>query len=249
VNTDNGDLSRDVVVPMLCTDLSSLFLAGKPNGSDAVEVGPVVVHSTSGAGAIESELVLPAETEAVAKAIEGRQRAFQHGRACARMGLRRLGLADSPIVRRQNRSPAFPDGVTGSITHTTGFVAAAVAQLVGHVYLGIDAERIERTGPDVSRRILNSRELERVDGLPEPQRSRSIMAIFSAKEALYKAQHQFTRSWLGFDDVEAVAVVGGWEMGPATSYAAETTIRWPAQVKQRFTDGLVVSAAVCAKQI
>jgi len=248
VNTDNGARSRDVVVPMLCTDLSSLFVAGTPNESQAVEVGPVVVYSTSGAGAIDSQLVFPAETESVAKAIEGRQRAFQHGRACARMGLRRLGLADAPIVRRQDRSPAFSDGVTGSITHTNGFVAAAVAQLVGHAYIGIDAERLERTGPDVSRRILNTLEHQRVDGLPEPQRSRTIMAIFSAKEALYKAQHQFTRSWLGFEDVEAVAVVGGWEMGPATNYAAQTTIRWPAQIRQHFTDGLVVSAAVCAKK-
>ena len=134
--------------------------------------------------------------------------------------------------------------MTGSITHTTGFVAAVVAQ-GRHRTVGIDAERIERTGRDVSERVLTPDELDRVAELDPSDRDRIVIETFSAKEALYKAQFQITGAWLGFDDVGTTPTATGYEMHPVTEVAASVGIAWPVVVGQHHEHGVVVSAAVC----
>ena len=49
------------------------------------------------------------------------------GRACARAALSALGHGDAVIGRHANCAPLWPDSVVGSITHTSGYAAALVA--------------------------------------------------------------------------------------------------------------------------
>jgi 4'-phosphopantetheinyl transferase EntD len=81
-----------------------------------------------------------AEEAALGGASLRRYAEFSTGRACARTALARLGLPPVPIPRGPGGEPQWPDGVTGSITHCTGYRACAVARTVHVAALGIDAE-------------------------------------------------------------------------------------------------------------
>lgn len=234
--TENDHPPRSVVVPVLRLDLAVLFALP----ADA----PVAVYSSNGSGPVDPALVDPSELTLIDQAIDSRRTAFTHGRACARCGLLQLGLDAGPIGRSTKRAPLFGADVTGSITHTTGFVAAVVAQ-GRHRTVGIDAERIERAGRDVSERVLTPDELARVAELDPLDRDRIVIETFSAKEALYKAQFQITGAWLGFDDVGTTPTATGYEMHPVTEVAATVGIAWPVVVGQHHEHGVVVSAAVC----
>lgn len=175
-----------------------------------------------------------------------RRAAFLAGRACARAALQQLTGIDSPVPRSHDRSPAWPAGITGSITHTDGFIAAVVAHRRGFV-IGIDAERVERTERDVSRRILTDAEAEWVADCADP--TLATMSVFSAKEAFYKAQFQVTKAWVGFHDVTTVEAGGMLELHPNTQLGALGSIVWPVRAAQTVLDGgtgerTVISALV-----
>ncbi|SDK31344.1 4'-phosphopantetheinyl transferase family protein [Streptomyces indicus] len=85
-------------------------------------------------------LLLPGETETVARTRPARRRAFLAGRACAREALHALGVAEAhrtPLPRGPAGAPVWPPGVTGSIAHCGGFSTAAVARRDHFAGLGI----------------------------------------------------------------------------------------------------------------
>lgn len=142
---------------------------------------------------------LDAEEEAELGAVsEKRRREFTAGRACARQALSRLGLPSDPLLRRADRSPRWPPGVVGSISHCAGFCAAAVARAERHGALGLDIERAGRTRAGLARRICTPGERERLARWG----AEGLGIVFSVKEAFYKAWHPATGAELGFLDVE-----------------------------------------------
>jgi 4'-phosphopantetheinyl transferase EntD len=126
---------------------------------------------------------------------------FAAGRACARRALQQFGLDDVSIPINPDRRPAWPNGFVGSISHTVGFCAAAVAQNLEFSALGLDAELIGRLDRNVLQLIYTTSERELLRELPEPERSTFATIIFSAKEAFYKCQFAVTGQWLDFHDV------------------------------------------------
>lgn len=132
---------------------------------------------------------------------DARVRDFRVGRACARRALDRLGVPAGPgLPPGPARQPIWPPGVVGSITHCTGYAAAAVARQVDVPGLGIDVECTQALEAGVVRRVCTPAEQAWLayappDGLPWP------LLIFSAKESIYKAWYPFTGRWLGFQDV------------------------------------------------
>jgi 4'-phosphopantetheinyl transferase EntD len=97
--------------------------------------------------------LLPEEERDLGSVGEGRRRDFRAGRACARQALTRLGLAPAPLLRRPDRSPAWPSGAVGSISHCPGFCAAAVASAARYGALGLDVEAAGRARPTIIRRV------------------------------------------------------------------------------------------------
>src|ERR1700688_5221299 len=92
-------------------------------------------------------LSLSAETrsrlpQALRHATQKRQREFLAGRWCAKQALQCLGAGSTHVAMAGDRAPIWPDGVVGSITHTGGFVAAAVAWAADIAGVGIDSEEI-----------------------------------------------------------------------------------------------------------
>jgi len=147
----------------------------------------------------EPSLPLFAEESAlVASAVEKRRLEFAKGRQCARAALRRLGLADGPLLTGSQREPLWPTGVVGSITHTHGLCLAAVAWQANYAGVGIDVEPAEPLEPAVAKRIASEAEMNALGSMPPLLAAR---LIFSAKEAFYKCQFYRTREFLGFFDV------------------------------------------------
>ncbi len=144
---------------------------------------------------------LEAERPFVEKAVEKRRREFSAGRTCARQALRELGCADAPIVQDQNRAPLWPPGIVGSITHSTTYAAAAVAESSRARGLGIDMETVSRVSPAIAGKILTEPEKVCLQNQPDPSAQQRLLALyFSAKEAIYKCLHPLLQSRIGFED-------------------------------------------------
>jgi 4'-phosphopantetheinyl transferase EntD len=158
--------------------------------------GVVVV---AGRGRVGGEL-LPEEIPAVDGALDTRKRQFTQGRVYAREALRILGASPVAIPMRPDRSPVWPPGVVGAISHTRGLVVAAVAWDRTVYSLGIDVESRHRPLSDrLDRRIRTSREQESQNVPPALD---PLRLVFSAKEAIHKCVFPGCGVTLGFLDVE-----------------------------------------------
>lgn len=149
---------------------------------------------------VAGEQAFPGEEFLITKAVEKRRREFITARRCAREALAKLGHAPVPIHAGPKREPLWPAGVVGSITHTIGFRAAAVAAQSVLASIGIDTEQNAPLPAGVEETITVSREPEMLAAL-----SHSFPGIhwgrllFSAKESVYKAWYPLTGRWLGFE--------------------------------------------------
>lgn len=143
----------------------------------------------------------PDEEPAVAKAVATRRAEFTTARRCARDALTALGAPVGAVPVGEKRSPVWPAGVVGSITHTAGFRGAAVAWSTDLRSVGIDAEQ---HGP------LPDGVLEAVSAAGERDVLARLAAehpgvhwdrvLFSAKESVYKTWFPLTGRWLGFEE-------------------------------------------------
>src|SRR5260370_12098794 len=90
--------------------------------------------------------------QALRYATQKRQREFLAGRWCAEEALQCLGAGSTHVAMAEDRTPIWPDGVVGSITHTDDFAAAAVAWAADIAWVGIDSEQIicPATAPDIA---------------------------------------------------------------------------------------------------
>jgi 4'-phosphopantetheinyl transferase EntD len=131
---------------------------------------------------------LPALEEAlVEKAAPKRRREFALGRACARSALEKLGHGGAVIGKGANGAPLWPDGITGSITHTQNYAAALVGETRRFFGIGVDAERVGGVTRDLWPRLFDDAERDHLMSLGETDRLIIATLLFSAKEACYKA--------------------------------------------------------------
>jgi 4'-phosphopantetheinyl transferase EntD len=167
---------------------------------------------------LPGEMVFPGEEDLVANAVEGRRREFVTARRCARQALAELGHAPAAILSGPKREPQWPAGVVGSITHTAGFRAAAVALRSIFASIGIDSEQNGPLPNGIEESITVAGEPEMLAALdsafPRTQWSR---LLFSAKESIYKAWYPLTSRWLGFEDARLT-------IDPAGTFAAQLLI-------------------------
>jgi 4'-phosphopantetheinyl transferase EntD len=145
--------------------------------------------------------LLPAEMGCLGRAAAARAAEFAAGRLCARSALRELGIIDFPLQVAPDRHPLWPPSVVGSITHTDGFCAAAVADRRRLLGIGIDTEVVAPMSQRLRARICVPAESDWLGSLPEADRAAAAMLIFSAKEAFYKCQYPLVGERLGFGDL------------------------------------------------
>ena len=145
--------------------------------------------------------LLPDEALAVARAVKKRRDEFTAGRAAARLAMQRLGLLPQSIPAAPDRSPVWPAGVTGSISHAAE-VCAVVLSRETSAQLGLDIEDPAPLDPDLWPLVLTPAELNRLEDLPQDARGTAAKRIFGIKEAAYKAQFPLTGAVIGFQALE-----------------------------------------------
>jgi 4'-phosphopantetheinyl transferase EntD len=150
---------------------------------------------------VDGELY-PEEWEYIRGAGPKRRAEFGTARVCAREALAAMGVPPVALVPRDDRSPAWPPGVVGSITHTNGYCAVVVGRSPPLRSIGLDAEELRVLEPGVSNSILTPREQIWLSAQPRSSQGDLVLLFFSAKEAYFKCQHPITGSFLEFGDVE-----------------------------------------------
>jgi len=138
------------------------------------------------------------EATLMAKAVDKRRREYTAGRVLARRAAAQLGLGSIEVLPRGDRAPQWPTGVVGSITHTRGHVAVALARAAAFRGVGLDVEQAEPLKHRLWDMICTDDDRAMLARYSEPERSRLAKIVFSAKEAAYKAQFAITEQFLGF---------------------------------------------------
>lgn len=210
----------------------------------------VDVRAADLVGEGDERWLLPPEAAHVAGAVPARRADFAAGRSCARFALGELasvdarwnGLDSQVIVANPDRSPCWPPGITGSISHTHGYAVAVVAPDVDGL-VGVDVERVGRVTSALYRMVLTPTETRWLAGRTDE--ATVATALFAAKEAFYKAQFQRTAAWVNFGDVGSRLVdTDLFELHPATDLGALAAVRWPVQVRWGLAEGVVTAGVV-----
>jgi 4'-phosphopantetheinyl transferase EntD len=129
---------------------------------------------------------------------------FLAGRFCAQAALRAHApaLAAHTVPRGADRAPEWPAGVVGTITHTQGYAAAAVAHEDSLRGIGLDLERwVRPTAPaNLGAHLARPGELARLVAESGWSEVEALTLLFSAKESLYKCLYPEVRRYFGFHD-------------------------------------------------
>jgi 4'-phosphopantetheinyl transferase EntD len=144
----------------------------------------------------------PEEESLVRQAVPTRRREFAIGRAAARAALAKLGLPAMAIGARRDRTPVWPPGFVGSITHCDGFCGAAVARSSDLAGIGFDAETAAPLPDGTGRIIYGEEEAAHFSTLPALTGLDWGKLAFSAKEAFTKCFYPLTDKALNFRDVQ-----------------------------------------------
>ncbi|WOJ95978.1 4'-phosphopantetheinyl transferase superfamily protein [Congregibacter brevis] len=141
----------------------------------------------------------------VANAVEKRKREFRGGRNAAKTALKQLGFEGSPILLpvENTKRPDWPSGYVGSICHTAGFCAAAVAHANAYAGIGIDVEPRTALRRGVVSRICTEREQKWICRQPDDEFKPDWgKTIFCIKETIYKVFNPIHEVYLGFQEAD-----------------------------------------------
>jgi len=144
----------------------------------------------------------PQEADALKGAVPRRLAEFHAGRAAARAAMVTLGLPPRPVPMGPDRAPLWPNGVTGSISHTATTCVAVVGLREVWAGVGVDLEDATALDPLLVGEICTKAEQRWLGQQPAADRGLLAKLIFSAKEAAYKAQYPLSRTLFGFDALE-----------------------------------------------
>ena len=141
------------------------------------------------------------------ESMDKRQAEFLAGRYCAQKALEKSGFRGAfSLPSNDDRSPRWPDGFTGSITHSQGIAFAAVATTQKIKSIGIDTEDFVRARDRlraVESAVISPREKCLFDPISNEIEWHVFIAIvFSLKESIYKCLYPVTQKFFGYGDVE-----------------------------------------------
>lgn len=140
----------------------------------------------------------------IQRSVAKRQAEFLAGRLCAREAMRQLdGRQHVPVIG-DDRAPVWPQDLCGSITHSSGWAAAIVADKQRWRGLGMDVEQLMSSdrASRLAGEILTADEMQRMAAGPEHQVALRVSLTFSLKEALFKALYPIVLKRFYFEDAE-----------------------------------------------
>ncbi|HEX2734019.1 MAG TPA: 4'-phosphopantetheinyl transferase superfamily protein [Polyangiaceae bacterium] len=149
----------------------------------------------------ELEGLMPEEYAAIERAVHTRRIQYASARHLARRVFSRLGLPPRALLNRADRSPIWPEGYYGAITHTELWCAVAAAREGTVGGIGIDAEHAAALEVGVVERVLTLNERARIAASGhEPTEWGALW--FSAKESVYKCVFPHVGRFIDFTEVE-----------------------------------------------
>ncbi|MBO9464099.1 4'-phosphopantetheinyl transferase superfamily protein [Tropicibacter sp. R15_0] len=186
--------------------------------------------------------LFPEEQQAIAHAIPIRRAEFTGGRIAARKAMWALGFHPAAIPMTEDRAPAWPDGLIGSITHADDICMAVVAQSDRYDGLGLDLEPDVAMDPDLVADLCRDEDLANV---PVAEQVKLPKRIFSAKEAAFKAHYARHRTLFDFEALTVDLATGRVQFTqdqevldlPQTALGGLTVQQW-------ICDGMILS--LCA---
>lgn len=149
----------------------------------------------------ELSALYPEERAAVANAVKSRQEQYCATRVLARQLFTQLGVPAQAVLNRPDRSPIWPTGYQGAITHTGSWCAVAVAPRTVVTGLGIDVESARELEIDVIERVMTPAERAQLSKNGHSPEALGAL-LFSAKESVYKCVYPTLQRFIGFSEVE-----------------------------------------------
>lgn len=143
------------------------------------------------------------QTASLQRSVPKRQAEYLAGRVCARAALLRLDGREYVPGTHEDRSPIWPAGIHGSITHGKGWAAAVVAAEGTCRGVGLDQETLIRDdrAERLASEILTEAEMQRL----APERlGLTVTLTFSLKESLFKTLYPLTRQRFYFEHAEVL---------------------------------------------
>jgi len=149
----------------------------------------------------EFNIIFP---ESLAKAVPKRRAEFLAGRIIVREAMRIMLLPMIDIPIGMNRSPCWPEGIAGSITHSGNQVLCLLSKKNNGI--GIDYEEIIPTenAADFQRSIVSEAEI-RLFGEVSSDYNKILTLAFSAKESIFKALYFSVKKYFDFLDVAIIS--------------------------------------------
>lgn len=136
------------------------------------------------------------------RSVPKRRSEYLAGRALARFGMKELGCLAAQVERGAHGEPHWPAGVSGSISHSHGYVGVWMTTQAWSP--GLDIEHMpEPSGIEAIRAgVMTGKEAA------SNVSDRDAVTLFSAKEALYKGLFPSVGARFGFHAAELVASPG-----------------------------------------
>ncbi|AJQ95628.1 4'-phosphopantetheinyl transferase family protein [Gynuella sunshinyii] len=149
----------------------------------------------------------------IQKAVTKRKSEFVAGRFCALKSLQKWGIGDAFIPVGEKRSPVWPSGIIGSISHCQSYAMAVTTQSRYSKAVGIDVE--DMVEPEMADKlqdtIINPDELVLQAGIEPPNVVFTL--IFSMKESFFKAVYPHVGYYFDFSAISLQTI--DWHMGRA----------------------------------
>jgi len=160
-----------------------------------------------------------------------RNQEYLLGRLAIKDALGSLGYPTTWIERDPlTKAPVWPEGITGSLSHSSGLALAVVVDSPPILGLGVDLEKANRTiDLGIERHICTQDESDDLRSLHLENHAIRLLLTFSAKESLYKCFFgRIPRDLLRFKNVslkwESSKWTAHWKFPSEKKYSMETTI-------------------------
>ncbi len=162
---------------------------------------------------------------------QNRNQEYLLGRLAIKDALGSLGYPTTWIERDPiTKAPVWPEGITGSLSHSSGLALAVVSDSPTIIGLGVDLEKVSRTiDLGIERHICTQGESDDLCSLHQENHAIRLLLTFSAKESLYKCFfRKIPRNLLRFKYVslkwESSKWTAHWEFPLGTEFSLDATI-------------------------
>ncbi len=156
----------------------------------------------------EAQSLRPQFDRLMTRWVPKRQHEFLAGRWCVQQCYAHLGIAANLPGINRDRSPAWPDGVRGSISHCDTLALAVVARDTDVSLVGVDVESIAamaQADRALDSSIAHQAEIIRLKNFG-CDHEQAMTLLFSAKESLYKALYPKVGRYFDYLDAEVDAM-------------------------------------------